>query len=170
MFWICKNFFYICCVEVKENKYEKKRLRIAERDGWTCQLCKRPIQCLLSLSIDHIKPRSKGGSDALSNLQAAHKACNGIKSSDEQREPEYYINFVNKTKKKREKREPLRKVATAVREKKEKPVRQPENDEITALYNDIVENKFQNLSFVLFQQHFERYYEKRIMRELEAMY
>lgn len=157
-------------MEVKENKYEKKRIRIAERDGWICQLCKRPIHGINALSIDHKIPRSKGGGDGLSNLQAAHKNCNGIKASDEQREPEYYINFVSKPRKKRMARTTLAIVATAVREKKEAPVRQPENDEITALYNDIVENKFKNLSFVLFQQHFERYYEKRIMRELEAMY
>lgn len=55
---------------------------IFERDGWTCQLCRRKIDKRfkypnpLSKSIDHIKALSKGGADAPINLQAAHLRCN----------------------------------------------------------------------------------------------
>ena len=31
---------------------------------------------------DHIRPRSKGGDDALENLQLAHARCNKIKGND----------------------------------------------------------------------------------------
>ena len=47
-----------------------------------CQICMNPIDTRikypnqLSFSIDHIKPRSLGGSHAFYNLQAAHLICN----------------------------------------------------------------------------------------------
>lgn len=52
------------------------------RDDWTCQLCQEPIDPDLawpdggSRSIDHIRPLSRGGHHVLSNVQAAHLACN----------------------------------------------------------------------------------------------
>jgi 5-methylcytosine-specific restriction endonuclease McrA len=52
------------------------------RDNWTCQLCREPIGPDLawpdggSRSIDHIRPLSRGGHHVLSNIQAAHLACN----------------------------------------------------------------------------------------------
>ena len=55
---------------------------IADRDGWTCQLCHKRIGRSYryphprSLSIDHIVPISKGGDDVKSNVQAAHLRCN----------------------------------------------------------------------------------------------
>ena len=63
------------------------RLEIAERDGWTCQLCHRKINPDLrtphpmSLEIDHIIPLrpedgSEGGPDTRENVQAAHRRCN----------------------------------------------------------------------------------------------
>jgi 5-methylcytosine-specific restriction endonuclease McrA len=33
-------------------------------------------------TFDHVRPRAKGGSDAPSNLQLAHAACNWIKGDD----------------------------------------------------------------------------------------
>jgi 5-methylcytosine-specific restriction endonuclease McrA len=33
-------------------------------------------------TLDHVRPRAKGGSDAPSNLQLAHAACNWIKGDD----------------------------------------------------------------------------------------
>jgi hypothetical protein len=53
----------------------------AERDGWTCHLCGEAIvheikDERLNLSLDHLLPRSKGGSDYPSNLAASHVSCN----------------------------------------------------------------------------------------------
>jgi 5-methylcytosine-specific restriction endonuclease McrA len=74
-----------------------KRRRIYERDGYTCQLCRKAFEvptpprtsprdaayqdrrgilriCLLE--VDHIKPRFHGGGNDDSNLQALCTQCN----------------------------------------------------------------------------------------------
>lgn len=51
------------------------RSAVLERDGWICQLCAQPIERGRA-HIDHILPVSRGGTDALDNLQAAHGTCN----------------------------------------------------------------------------------------------
>lgn len=56
-----------------------KRLQslvFAER-GRVCHLCGRPG----SDSIDHIVPRSLGGTDDLDNLMPAHKRCNSSRGA-----------------------------------------------------------------------------------------
>jgi len=49
-----------------------------ERDGRTCYLCHMEIPhwdgC--SMHIDHVRPRSQGGSDEAHNLRVAHPPCN----------------------------------------------------------------------------------------------
>lgn len=56
--------------------------RLVERDGLDCGLCGKPVDMSLaypdpmSRSVDHILPRSLGGSDHLSNLQLSHLTCN----------------------------------------------------------------------------------------------
>jgi hypothetical protein len=51
-----------------------------ERDGWQCHLCRGPIPQGpagdLTLSLDHLVPRSHGGGDEPSNIAAAHVGCN----------------------------------------------------------------------------------------------
>ena len=60
---------------------------IADRDGWRCGLCGQRIGRTLkhphprSLSIDHIVPLSRGGSDLRDNIQAAHLVCNTAKNN-----------------------------------------------------------------------------------------
>lgn len=50
--------------------------------GAVCWLCHRPIDLdaprrgPLGLSVDHVIPRSKGGTNALDNLRPAHLHCN----------------------------------------------------------------------------------------------
>ena len=43
--------------------------------GWTCCICARPISQGQE-SLQHMKPRSKGGTDDIENLRPAHKRCN----------------------------------------------------------------------------------------------
>jgi len=70
------------------NNHESyKDIDVFERDGWICQLCGRKINRRLkwphpySKSIDHIIPLSKGGADALINVQSAHLRCNISKNA-----------------------------------------------------------------------------------------
>lgn len=55
---------------------------IAARDGWWCWLCggaidpDAPTNSPNQGTIDHLVPRSRGGSSELSNLRLAHRRCN----------------------------------------------------------------------------------------------
>lgn len=53
----------------------KQRFRILNRDGHRCQLCGRRAPDV-ELEIDHIIPRSKGGTDFDTNLRALCRECN----------------------------------------------------------------------------------------------
>lgn len=85
-----------CSPECKpeRNRYTKwiskaQRLKIYERDEWTCQLCHEPVSKdaeynhdnydPLYPSLDHIIPRSQGGKDTPPNLRLAHVICNAIR-------------------------------------------------------------------------------------------
>lgn len=62
------------------------RVMYARRDRWICHLCRGLLASnpqnpefnneKKALTIDHLVPRSKGGSDFPSNLKIAHSACN----------------------------------------------------------------------------------------------
>lgn len=55
---------------------------VLARDNWTCCSCGRSSKEEgITLEVDHIVPRSKGGSDAIGNLQALCKKCNIGKSN-----------------------------------------------------------------------------------------
>lgn len=65
----------------------RKRAEIYERDEWTCQLCKFPVEQGLHYlndwapSLDHIIPRAATliPDHSPSNLQLAHRMCNSMK-------------------------------------------------------------------------------------------
>ena len=79
-------------------QYRKKKIftsvysanDLIEKEGFVCGICKKPIDPLInypdkySLSIDHIYPLSKGGTDTLENVQLAHLKCN-IKKENKER-------------------------------------------------------------------------------------
>lgn len=69
---------------------EKKRNFLYAKYDKVCQLCQRKVE-YKDISCDHIIPRSKGGSNAKSNLQLTHTWCNTIKGDSlEDHPPEYY--------------------------------------------------------------------------------
>lgn len=63
------------------------RVALHERDGWRCRLCgdrlarTRQVPHPKAPTVDHIVPRSLGGSDNAANLQSAHFRCNALKSN-----------------------------------------------------------------------------------------
>ena len=60
---------------------------LAKRDGWICWLCETSIDQRLpaehdeSATLDHVIPRSKGGSNKQTNLKLAHRVCNGMRGN-----------------------------------------------------------------------------------------
>jgi hypothetical protein len=56
----------------------RQRLQVLQRDNYTCTSCGRsPVTTQgLSLHVDHVEPRSKGGADALENYQTLCDRCN----------------------------------------------------------------------------------------------
>jgi hypothetical protein len=69
-------------------KYKMSARELAERDGTDCGICHQPVDMTLIRavdgldcpSVDHILPRSRGGSHEPENLQLAHLRCNMLKS------------------------------------------------------------------------------------------
>ncbi|MFD1505268.1 HNH endonuclease [Georgenia yuyongxinii] len=55
------------------------RLRILQRDGYTCAYCGREAD-----TVDHIVAKANGGTDDESNLIAACRTCNGYKQDRQQ--------------------------------------------------------------------------------------
>lgn len=60
---------------------------LGERDGWTCWVCRRdvdpgaPRDSSHAGSVDHVVPRSRGGTNEDSNLRLAHQRCNRQRGS-----------------------------------------------------------------------------------------
>lgn len=51
------------------------RQEIFERDGWSCAYCGRGVS-MVAGHVDHVRPRSRGGSDSKENLVTACVRCN----------------------------------------------------------------------------------------------
>lgn len=73
----------------------RKGLReaIYQRDGHTCMLCGEavdynadPQRGAWAPTLDHVVPRSKGGTHEASNLRTAHRWCNSVRSDNESHE------------------------------------------------------------------------------------
>ena len=58
---------------------KSRRFEILRRDNFRCQLCGRSAQDGVSLEVDHIKPRAKGGVAVPWNLWTLCADCNGAK-------------------------------------------------------------------------------------------
>ena len=55
-------------------KVPRLRQQVVDYYGVVCWLCGGTITD--TVSVDHVIPRSKGGSDDIDNLRPAHKTCN----------------------------------------------------------------------------------------------
>lgn len=61
---------------------KRRKVRIAKRDGMKCNYCTRPFRRLSEATLDHFIPRSKGGSNHISNLVLACNDCNQNKKDE----------------------------------------------------------------------------------------
>lgn len=85
----------------RQKKSPSIKARIYFRDNGMCQICGDKIDVEekypspFSLSLDHIVPRSQGGTDAHWNLRATHLVCN-VRRSDGTRPPtKAYESVIN---------------------------------------------------------------------------
>jgi len=63
-------------------RYPKGTLEnLREKYNDICQICGKEIVYKSRITIDHIQPQSKGGTDEFNNLQPAHEKCNWKKSN-----------------------------------------------------------------------------------------
>ncbi|WP_257265398.1 HNH endonuclease [Endozoicomonas sp. ONNA2] len=61
----------------------KLRSQVMRRDGWLCQMCRQAGRFTKATCVDHIRPKSQGGDDALSNLQSLCDTCHRLKTQAE---------------------------------------------------------------------------------------
>lgn len=64
------------CYGGSKEEWAKIRLKVLQRDNYTCKQCgkhKSSLACYLN--VHHIRPISRGGSDALSNLVTLCENC-----------------------------------------------------------------------------------------------
>ncbi len=74
----------VCGHRLMSDTYLTQRQRdlVAGRAGYCCEYCLSQVEyCPDSFSVDHIIPRSKGGTDKLENLAFACLGCNGRKAT-----------------------------------------------------------------------------------------
>lgn len=50
--------------------------QVVARDGGECYLCHQAFNSKSDITLDHLIPISKGGTDGLGNMRLAHNNCN----------------------------------------------------------------------------------------------
>jgi len=65
------------------NMWDKLRKQILERDKALCQICIKVGHLIEATQVDHIKPKSKGGTDDNANLQSLCNRCHLRKTAAE---------------------------------------------------------------------------------------
>ena len=64
-------------------QWDKLRLVILRRDNYLCQHCKSNGHMVAAKDVDHIIPKSQGGTDSTNNLMSLCSECHKHKSSKE---------------------------------------------------------------------------------------
>jgi RNA-directed DNA polymerase len=62
-----------------------------DRQGGICPLCNEPIISLDEANLDHILPKSRGGSNDRENLQLVHRKCNTRKGNRDSIYPTFEV-------------------------------------------------------------------------------
>lgn len=55
--------------------------KLVSQYGGKCYLCHETFNSKSDITIDHLVPKSKGGTDSIDNLRLAHEKCNNAKNS-----------------------------------------------------------------------------------------
>lgn len=76
--------------------WRKRREVIMNRDGRLCQVCRKEDRITEATEVDHVIPKSKGGTDDDSNLQAICSPCHATKSQQEMGKPAARPEFRHK--------------------------------------------------------------------------
>ena len=63
-------------------KTARYRAAIIQRDGPNCWICGGPFKHREKPTLDHVRPKSKGGGHTFSNLKIAHMKCNTSRGND----------------------------------------------------------------------------------------
>jgi len=66
--------------------WKKLRLKVLIRDAHLCQECFKNNIITVATDVDHIIPKSKGGTNAMTNLQSLCNPCHKIKTNSERKE------------------------------------------------------------------------------------
>ena len=76
---------YLYNLEAMTRKEAKHLWRQSIKEAWSnrCAYCGQPPIDDKSLTVDHVKPKAKGGEDRTSNCVPACKRCNHSKGSEE---------------------------------------------------------------------------------------
>ena len=76
---------YLYNLEAMTRKEAKHLWRQSIKDAWLnrCAYCGNPPIDDASLTLDHVKPKAKGGEDKTSNCIPACKRCNHAKGSED---------------------------------------------------------------------------------------
>lgn len=67
--------------------WRKIREQALQRDSYQCQHCLRQGRYIQATDVDHIKEKSKGGTDDLGNLQSLCKRCHADKTAGKRLRP-----------------------------------------------------------------------------------
>jgi 5-methylcytosine-specific restriction enzyme A len=65
------------------SSWRKLRDQVMRRDNGLCQPCLKAGRVTQASAVDHVVPKSEGGTDAEGNLQAICEACHKAKTSAE---------------------------------------------------------------------------------------
>ena len=76
-----------------KNKLKKEWHEQCREKTLFCWLCGQLILREADISVDHVIPRAKGGTNAETNLQPAHSLCNSIRGT---RDPEVFRQILQK--------------------------------------------------------------------------